>query len=264
MLAVAGLALPAALILSDEMVMGEQQRQYVDKNGDGVSDIVDGPTQAMLGFSRFNAVMMVCGYVMYLLFQLGTHGEEFEDVDDEECAVEIVNETNAGGHGSARRNKFCGRLFGITIDEEHNAPSDVYHRVAPCMADEPIEIEMLQRSNRDNEFNRQHPSAATNGNHRKFYSDSDIDHTPFDDTTVHSSNVSRKRNTNSDPLETMQRSRPQDAPSTTTPKRDSVLSSKSHCSDGSVEEDTSSPSRMIPVSEVHEQIEEGKSPINTE
>jgi Ca2+/H+ antiporter len=250
MLAVAGLALPAALILSDEMVTGDKQRQYVDKNGDGVSDIVDGPTESMLGFSRFNAVIMVCGYVMYLLFQLGTHGEEFEDVDEEEGAVEIVNERGAAGHSSARRNKFCARLFGIATDEEYNAPSEIYHRVAPCMVDEPIEIEMQQQSNGRS-------SLRTNGSHRKFYSDSDIDHTPFDDTTVHSSNVSRKRSINIDPLDTLHRSRPQDAPSTSL-KRNSTLSSKSHCSDGSVEEDTTSPSRMIPILEVHEQVDDGK------
>ena len=43
-----------AVVLSDEMVMNEnEQRQYVDKNGDGVSDIVDGPTAQLLGFSKF-------------------------------------------------------------------------------------------------------------------------------------------------------------------------------------------------------------------
>ena len=79
MLAVAGLALPAALMLSDEMIMGTEEKEYIDKNGDGKSDINDGPTFSMVGFSRFNAVIMIMGYLLYLLFQLGSHSDEFDD-----------------------------------------------------------------------------------------------------------------------------------------------------------------------------------------
>jgi hypothetical protein len=85
MMAVAGLALPAALMLSDEMKhQGEAEKRFADKNGDGVSDINDGPTFAMVGFSRFNATIMISGYLLYLLFQLGSHKDEFDDLQEEE------------------------------------------------------------------------------------------------------------------------------------------------------------------------------------
>lgn len=136
--AVAGLGLPAALVLSDEMVTNEkEQRQYVDKNGDGVSDIVDGPTAQLLGFSRFNAVIMVGGYVMYLVFQLGSHVEEFDDDnvdedDDAESEEEIHEERITGRKEEwrARPNKFCGRLFRFRSDDSNDGESVNlrYHR----------------------------------------------------------------------------------------------------------------------------------------
>jgi Ca2+/H+ antiporter len=125
MLAVAGLALPTALMLSDEMISsGTDEKQYVDKNGDGVSDINDGPTFAMVGLSRFNAVIMMVGYLLYLLFQLGSHKDEFEDMQEE--GEEGADENNMDGEEgrnqgqghhaiktkkNARANKFCQRLF---------------------------------------------------------------------------------------------------------------------------------------------------------
>ncbi|KAL9188370.1 hypothetical protein ACHAXT_006748 [Thalassiosira profunda] len=142
MLAVAGMALPAALMLSDEMISHEGEREYVDKNGDGKSDINDGPTFSMVGFSRFNAVIMIVGYLLYLLFQLGSHSEEFEDLEEEEAEGESVhmNGTNHAdeeeGHvrmpratapkrkKRARKNKFCHRVMwgnrGLENEDEHD------------------------------------------------------------------------------------------------------------------------------------------------
>mmetsp|Transcript_30764 Transcript_30764/g.56919 ORF Transcript_30764/g.56919 Transcript_30764/m.56919 type:complete len:681 (+) Transcript_30764:279-2321(+) len=146
MLAVAGLALPAALMLSDEMVLGSEEKEYIDKNGDGVSDINDGPTESMIGFSRWNATIMIVGYLLYLLFQLGSHKDEFEDLEEEEEREALVGETEEnGGNGSednvdeeegqvvmprkkilpktkkkARKNKFCHRLFVRGYKEEEN------------------------------------------------------------------------------------------------------------------------------------------------
>ena len=141
MLAVAGMALPAALLLSDEMVsMGTDEKEFVDKNGDGVSDINDGPTQSMVQFSRFNAAIMITGYLLYLLFQLGSHSDEFEDLEEEE---EDANDANINGTNNrstdeedqaqplqrnnntkkkkkkVRKNKFCRRwLFRQHVEEE--------------------------------------------------------------------------------------------------------------------------------------------------
>jgi Ca2+/H+ antiporter len=127
MLAVAGLALPAALMLSDEMISsGTNEKQYVDKNGDGVSDIDDGPTFAMVGLSRFNAVIMMVGYLLYLLFQLGSHQDEFEDLQEEEEDGADENYLDGvEGHNQgqrrhaiktkkkARKNKFCQCFFKV-------------------------------------------------------------------------------------------------------------------------------------------------------
>lgn len=144
-LAVAGLALPAALMLSDEMIRGKEEKEYVDKNGDGVSDINDGPTTSMVGFSRFNAVIMIVGYLLYLLFQLGSHKDEFEDLEEEDEEGEGGNATNGTNNSNhdeedgramrrakppktkkkARKNKFCHRLFVRGYRDEGNV--DVGH-----------------------------------------------------------------------------------------------------------------------------------------
>lgn len=245
MLAVGGLALPTILILSDEMVKSESQRQYVDKNGDGVSDIVDGPTESMLGFSRLNASIMVLGYVLYLLFQLGTHQEEFEDDEGDDGDAEEGVLTK----GRTRRNKFCGRFFGVADEQRDDLTplSELYQRVESCPnnTEEAMEIEMLQCQNDSHHYER-----------------TEMETTALDDTTVHSSNISRKR---SNHLQTRSngRQRPlaQDAASnerTSNKQPVSTLSSKSHCSDGSVEEEEPSSVLMIPVSEVQEQFKEGK------
>ncbi|KAL3777489.1 hypothetical protein ACHAW5_000555 [Stephanodiscus triporus] len=120
MMAVAGLALPAALTLSAELrSLGTNEKQYVDKNGDGVSDFNDGPTLAMVGLSRFNAVIMIVGYLLYLLFQLGSHKDEFDDLheEDENSMVEGGGGNHVQRHQiiktkkKARKNRFCRRLF---------------------------------------------------------------------------------------------------------------------------------------------------------
>lgn len=132
MLAVSGLALPAALMLSDEMIIGTEEKDYIDKNGDGKSDINDGPTFSMVGFSRFNAVIMIMGYLLYLLFQLGSHSDEFDDLEEEEeedGTIGSDDEAQPLQHRpapkkrkkKARKNKFCHRLFrGYTQDEEES------------------------------------------------------------------------------------------------------------------------------------------------
>ncbi|KAL7530276.1 hypothetical protein ACHAWF_003315 [Thalassiosira exigua] len=136
MLAVAGLALPAALMLSDEMISRSEEKEYVDKNFDGKSDINDGPTFSMVGFSRFNAVIMITGYLLYLLFQLGSHSDEFEDIqegEEDDEAHTHINGTNikSDEEGAfqknipsvkrkARKNKFCHRLLWGYHENDHD------------------------------------------------------------------------------------------------------------------------------------------------
>lgn len=154
-LAVAGLALPAVLTLSDEMISRGEEKEYVDKNGDGVSDINDGPSASMTWFSRFNAIIMILGYLLYLLFQLGSHRGEFEDMEEEsegESAAASGNGTYVGSdeegqalqrHASptnsalrtrtkTQRNTFCLRLFSgcrAGADNIERTGEGIYQRV---------------------------------------------------------------------------------------------------------------------------------------
>jgi hypothetical protein len=75
------------------------------------------PSSDELHFSRVNAVVLMSMYVCYLLFQLGTHKEEF---DEEENIVEtpdnvlILSPHFTSRHGRkkrAARNNFCMKLF---------------------------------------------------------------------------------------------------------------------------------------------------------
>ncbi len=165
MMAVAGLGLPAALMLSDEMIsFGANEKQYVDKNGDGVSDINDGPTINMVSLSRFNAVIMIVGYLLYLLFQLKSHKDEFDDLQEEEDEEIDYNEMNETGkyHMSkhhtimkkkkTRKNKFCRRLFkacrggGWKLDDDEGV---LYQNLAEATST--LEMEMSPRV-RENEI----------------------------------------------------------------------------------------------------------------
>ena len=69
LVATAGALLPAALVMSGELKTDEGSR-------DGV------PSESELAFCRVNAVVMMFMYVFYLLFQLGTHKEEFDEVEN--------------------------------------------------------------------------------------------------------------------------------------------------------------------------------------
>jgi Ca2+/Na+ antiporter len=161
MLAVSGLALPAALQLSNEMISKSEEREYIDKNGDGISDINDGPTYSMIGFSRFNAILMISGYLMYLLFQLGSHRDEFEDATDEEDDEEEDDAHEGEGHmmqshsvkakKKLRQNKYCYRLFqkfrrwGGAADEDDDT-NIMYDGLSTVEMESPKKSQALGRS----------------------------------------------------------------------------------------------------------------------
>jgi len=111
--ATAGSLLPAALSLSRQM------RHEDSSNGKPSSD--------ELQFSRVNAVVMVLMYISYLMFQLGTHKEEF---DEEENVVETPNNTllmtphYTSRHGRkkrAERNRFCLKCFGRAPEQQETS-----------------------------------------------------------------------------------------------------------------------------------------------
>ena len=106
--ATAGSVLPAALILSGQMGHTEEELA------------LDGsiPSKEELTFSRINAAIMMMLYIAYLIFQLGTHKEEF---DEEENVVETEQHLlvlsphyvmrHHGRKRPAQRNRFCLKYF---------------------------------------------------------------------------------------------------------------------------------------------------------
>jgi Ca2+/Na+ antiporter len=119
LMATAGSLLPAALEMS-----GQFPKQPKDE---------DIPTREELQFCRVNAVVMIFTYICYLMFQLGTHKEEFDDDQHEtdnssdqkedgnrddtggEMQQLFVSQTTRGNQGKrgmrAHPNVFCMRYF---------------------------------------------------------------------------------------------------------------------------------------------------------
>jgi len=104
LVATAGSLLPAALSMSGQMRHND--------SSDGK------PSWDELQFSRVNALIMILMYICYLMFQLGTHKEEF---DEKENLVEtpdnllLMTPHFTSRHGRkkrAERNHFCLKCFG--------------------------------------------------------------------------------------------------------------------------------------------------------
>lgn len=70
LLAVLGIILPAVLKLADESIKSD----IIDNEEDSDFSI----SKSDVGFSRINALVMVTSYVAYLVFQFGSHKEEFD------------------------------------------------------------------------------------------------------------------------------------------------------------------------------------------
>jgi Ca2+/H+ antiporter len=88
LVATAGSLFPAALVLSGQLSSGN-------------ADVANIPSQEEITFCRVNSAVMFFLYLCYLVFQLGTHKEEF---DDEALVGPASRRT--------RRNLFCQRLMG--------------------------------------------------------------------------------------------------------------------------------------------------------
>lgn len=107
LLSTMGLLLPAALKMGSETVHTEDDKKY--DNGD-----VDFINPSDVAFSRCNSLVMAVGYICYLIFQLGSHKEEFEYGGDEYAVYggghNIVRTPNYDGgrkKAAPRRNMFC-------------------------------------------------------------------------------------------------------------------------------------------------------------
>jgi hypothetical protein len=109
LLSVTGSLLPAALILAGQLKIDQ---------GDETAPEEGLPTKEEIQFSRVNAIIMIFMYGCYLVFQLGTHKEEF---DDDENVVESADghqlhltphfTSRHGRQQKARRNMFCLNLL---------------------------------------------------------------------------------------------------------------------------------------------------------
>ena len=108
LIATMGLVLPATLKLANQSISSVQGTDTKSEGELTVSDIY---------FSRVNALVMVIGYCCYLLFQLGSHKEEF-DYDGDEYGIfggghNIVRTSHYNSRSSmkpvTKRNLFCRR-----------------------------------------------------------------------------------------------------------------------------------------------------------
>lgn len=116
LLSLAGSLLPATLVLSGQM------------KGDGPS-AAGTPSKEELAFSRVNAVIMMIMYGCYLVFQLGTHKNEFED-DENTVATPNGNQLTLEPHftslhkkSRSARNVFCLRLWSRITKSGGNEPT---------------------------------------------------------------------------------------------------------------------------------------------
>ena len=97
-----GTVLPAVLKLANESVSStgiHHMNSNISNNTNIEVDTTDEITETDIRFSRINAIIMVTGYCCYLLFQMGSHKEEF-DYDGDEFAK------YGGGHNIIRTPEF--------------------------------------------------------------------------------------------------------------------------------------------------------------
>jgi len=115
LLSTAGSVLPATLILGGQLKHGSGS-----SSEDGgtttitTGDTLDAPSVEELQFCRVNAFVMIFMYGCYLIFQLGTHKEEFDEeenvvqtADDHELHLAPHFTSRHGRQQKARRNVFC-------------------------------------------------------------------------------------------------------------------------------------------------------------
>lgn len=76
LVATAGSLIPATLILSGQFPTNASERS---KLSSGIMDKDTTPTREEITLSRVNAAVMFMLYICYLIFQIGTHKDEFDD-----------------------------------------------------------------------------------------------------------------------------------------------------------------------------------------
>ena len=142
LIATTGLVLPMALKLSNE--------EMITKIHDA---------DASLMFSRFNALVMVFMYFAYLIFQLGTHKEEFENYHDDQfysnskeiCDPSLNNAQNLSNSRRNLKNVWCNKYMDFTflpLDNSYlkNQKNNAEHNEHKISSNLGPEIEMISQS----------------------------------------------------------------------------------------------------------------------
>ena len=111
LLSTAGSLLPATLVLGGQLRQSDPDNATTSESG---TNSILAPSKEELQFCRVNAFVMMFMYGCYLIFQLGTHKEEF---DEDENIVQTANDnplhlsphftSRHGRQAKARRNLFC-------------------------------------------------------------------------------------------------------------------------------------------------------------
>ena len=86
-----GMVLPAALKMMNHQNMVVQTDDQGMTTTNDLNDQEPPLTENDVAFSRFNSVVMMVGYISYMIFQLGSHKNEFDCNSDEYISV-------GGGH----------------------------------------------------------------------------------------------------------------------------------------------------------------------
>ena len=116
LLSTAGSLLPATLVLGGQLKHSSSSSSSSATVGDDNLGGGDGvtPTLEELQFCRVNAFVMIIMYGCYLIFQLGTHKEEFDEddnvvqtADDHQLHLSPHFTSRHGRQQKARRNVFC-------------------------------------------------------------------------------------------------------------------------------------------------------------
>lgn len=117
LLATAGSLFPSALIMT-----GQLGRDGIPPGGSIPKDLP--PSEQEITYSRVNAAVIVTLYVCFLIFQLDTHREEFDDDDGKNDNNDLAMEQSPSRRGRRstprtgsinprRRNVVCRRYMGI-------------------------------------------------------------------------------------------------------------------------------------------------------
>lgn len=146
LLSTAGSLIPATLVLSGQFIDGGS----VSTGSTSTSSTTSGgstrqllkrtiatetPTQEEITLSRVNASVLILLYICYIIFQLGTHKEEFDDVVDPSTPTMTKRTTTSIARPNMVCQKFCTsiRTWVTSMTAIIMRPSHYYDPVVPSL-----------------------------------------------------------------------------------------------------------------------------------